>query len=190
MPSKDLYMKEDIKKLCLLKGVIAEAISTPSHTEKLESELNAFDMTIREPLRNIDEYVELIEELENSTSKTVFIESLLVQHDEIDYKLGRMVFTSKLIRLFNRLYRTAAVNGHCVVSINSTGGVYLLSSVAFFISLIVTINEKTFGVVLNKLHHTVEDNFDIFPQPTSPFKDMKAMSDRIDFTVTKKPSST
>ena len=183
-------MKEDIKKLCLLKGVIVEAISTPSHTEKLESELNAFDMTIREPLRNIDEYVELIEELENSTSKTVFIESLLVQHDEIDYKLGRMVFTSKLIRLFNRLYRTSAVNGHCVVSINSTGGVYLLSSVAFFISLIVTINEKTFGVVLNKLHHTVEDNFDIFPQPTSPFKDMKAMSDRIDFTVTKKPSST
>ena len=72
-------MKEDIKKLCLLKGVIVEAISTPSHTEKLESELNAFDMTIREPLRNIDEYVELIEELENSTSKTVFIESLILQ---------------------------------------------------------------------------------------------------------------
>ncbi len=183
-------MKEDIKKLCQLRGVIVEVISKPKLTECLSKELDELDMSIREPLRTIDDYIALANELENAITKTVFIESLLVDHDEIDYANGKMVFTSNLSAVFRRIHCAVVVNGHCLVSVHSTSGLWLLTLMPYLTSLTLVLDETKCSVIINKLDNTTDSNQGIFNQPTSPYKGMKAWSENADFTFTKKPSKT
>ncbi len=179
-------MIKDIEKLRKLKGALVEIKATSYLTERLAGELDKLDISIRKPLTNTDEYVALLKELEESTSKTLFIKDFLIRHEKLDYINGRMEFTLEINELIRRIYLAVTTNSHCVISVNSSSGLYLLATLPFWLSLVLEAKESSLTVTINKLHNTDSSNHGIFDQPKEHFRDSRAISTKSDIYISKK----